>query len=60
MEGQLAGMSYFSGTDFSKFDLDAPLPDIAEQVNGHQSTTGLRQDAKGKTLREASRSGHRR
>lgn len=34
----LAVMSYFSGTDFSKFDLDEPMPDLTGKVNGHQSS----------------------
>lgn len=51
---QLAGLSYLSGIDFSKFDLDQPLPDLADQVNGHQSSFAIvNAIAKtGKTLRE--------
>jgi FMN-dependent oxidoreductase (nitrilotriacetate monooxygenase family) len=50
VEGALAGLSYFTSTDFSKFDLDAPFPDIAN--NGHQSTVADYARS-GKTLREA-------
>ena len=32
----LSGMSRLTGIDFSKFDLDAPLPELT--TNGHQST----------------------
>lgn len=50
IDGVLAAMSYFSSTDFSQFDLDAPVPDLT-QFNGHKST--LEDMAKsGKTLRE--------
>ncbi|MCM3922271.1 NtaA/DmoA family FMN-dependent monooxygenase [Frankia sp. AiPs1] len=54
IETQLAVMSYFSGLDFSKFDLDKPLPDLTGQVNGHQSSmTRYAKDSEdGKTLRE--------
>jgi FMN-dependent oxidoreductase (nitrilotriacetate monooxygenase family) len=38
---QLAGLSYISGIDFSKFDLNAPLPDMEEQVNGHRSSYAI-------------------
>ena len=33
---QLSGMSRLTGIDFSKFDLDAPLPELT--TNGHQSS----------------------
>lgn len=36
-EGVLAGMSYFTGIDFSQFDVDTPLPELPE-INGHRST----------------------
>lgn len=50
IEGNLAAMSYFTSMDFSRFDLDEPLPDLSEN-NGHQST--MADFAKsGKTLRE--------
>ncbi|GGG21241.1 dibenzothiophene desulfurization enzyme A [Rhodococcoides trifolii] len=50
IDGVLAAMSYFSSTDFSQFDLDAPVPDLT-RFNGHKST--LEDMAKsGKTLRE--------
>ena len=47
----LQTMSYASGIDFSKFDLDQPLPDV--ETNGHRSTIAdFAKAAKGKTLRE--------
>jgi alkanesulfonate monooxygenase SsuD/methylene tetrahydromethanopterin reductase-like flavin-dependent oxidoreductase (luciferase family) len=52
-EALLAGFSYFSGLDFSKFDLDAPLPDLSEGMNGHQSlVAAFAKFAEGKTLRQ--------
>jgi alkanesulfonate monooxygenase SsuD/methylene tetrahydromethanopterin reductase-like flavin-dependent oxidoreductase (luciferase family) len=52
LEGALAGMSYVSGMDFSKFDPDEPLPDMSGS-NGHQSTVADYQKAGvGRTLRE--------
>jgi alkanesulfonate monooxygenase SsuD/methylene tetrahydromethanopterin reductase-like flavin-dependent oxidoreductase (luciferase family) len=47
-------MSYFSGIDFSKFDLDQPMPDLTGKVNGHQSsmTRYAKDGAATKTLRE--------
>ena len=33
---QLSGMSRLTGIDFSKFDLDSPLPELS--TNGHQSS----------------------
>jgi FMN-dependent oxidoreductase (nitrilotriacetate monooxygenase family) len=52
IEGALSGMSYVSGMDFSKFDLDAPLPDMSKS-NGHQSSVADYQKAgQGRTLRE--------
>lgn len=50
----LAVMSYFSGIDFSQFDLDQPMPDVTGRVNGHQSSMArYARDANGaKTLRE--------
>ncbi|MBO3095241.1 NtaA/DmoA family FMN-dependent monooxygenase [Cellulomonas dongxiuzhuiae] len=50
IDGNLAAMSYFTSMDFSKFDLDAPLPDLSEN-NGHQSTMADFARS-GKTLRE--------
>jgi FMN-dependent oxidoreductase (nitrilotriacetate monooxygenase family) len=48
----LAGMSYFSGIDFSQFDVDKPMPDLGV-VNGHQSSMArYAKDGEGKTLRE--------
>jgi FMN-dependent oxidoreductase (nitrilotriacetate monooxygenase family) len=53
-EGALYGLSYFSGVDFSKFDLDAPLPDLSDGMNGHRSlVAAFAERAAGKTLREA-------
>ncbi|MCB8912406.1 NtaA/DmoA family FMN-dependent monooxygenase [Rhodococcus rhodochrous] len=50
INGNLAAMSYFTSMDFSKFDLDAPMPDLSGN-NGHQST--MADFAKsGRTLRE--------
>ncbi len=37
MDMQLSGMSRLTGIDFSKFDLDTPLPDSLT-TNGHQSS----------------------
>jgi FMN-dependent oxidoreductase (nitrilotriacetate monooxygenase family) len=52
VQGQLAGMSYYSGVDFSKLELDEPLPEL--QVNGHLSLyQDFAKNAEGKTLREA-------
>ncbi|MGF7238472.1 MAG: NtaA/DmoA family FMN-dependent monooxygenase [Frankia sp.] len=59
MEYNLAGMSYTSGLDFSKFDLDAPFPDLTGKSNGHQSSVADFQKAgKGKTLREVAATRH--
>jgi len=47
----LQTMSYASGVDFSRFDLDQPLPEV--ETNGHRSTIAdFAKAAKGKTLRE--------
>jgi FMN-dependent oxidoreductase (nitrilotriacetate monooxygenase family) len=52
MHATLAMMSYETGVDFAKFDLDAPLPEVT--TNGHQSTLAdFMKMAEGKTLREA-------
>ena len=49
----LSSMSYFSGKDFSNFDLDAPVPEIDDH-NGHKSLVdAFLRGAKGKTLRQA-------
>jgi alkanesulfonate monooxygenase SsuD/methylene tetrahydromethanopterin reductase-like flavin-dependent oxidoreductase (luciferase family) len=56
IDAALAGMSYFTSMDFSKFDLDGPMPDLSKN-NGHQST--MQDYAKsGPTLREIA-SNHR-
>lgn len=54
VENQLAGLSYTSGLDMSKFDLDEPLPDMSDQVNGHQSSYAIlaKLAATGKPFRE--------
>jgi FMN-dependent oxidoreductase (nitrilotriacetate monooxygenase family) len=59
VEGVLAGMSYVSGHDFSKFDLDAPFPDLTGKVNGHQSTfADYAKAGETKTLREVAQTRH--
>ncbi|PRY11187.1 NtaA/DmoA family FMN-dependent monooxygenase [Kineococcus rhizosphaerae] len=50
VDGVLAAMSYFTSTDFSQFDVDAPLPDLSGN-NGHQGTVADMVRS-GKTLRE--------
>jgi FMN-dependent oxidoreductase (nitrilotriacetate monooxygenase family) len=51
IEARLAAMSYASGLDFSKFDLDAPVPEI--KTNAARSSTALMTGPAGqKTLRE--------
>jgi len=50
VKAALAGMSYFTSMDFSKFDLDAPMPDLSGN-NGHQSTMADMARS-GRTLRE--------
>jgi FMN-dependent oxidoreductase (nitrilotriacetate monooxygenase family) len=55
LEGRLERMSYMSGIDMSKYDLDEPLPDdIERRVNGHQSPI-LEMLKNGRTLREMAR-----
>jgi FMN-dependent oxidoreductase (nitrilotriacetate monooxygenase family) len=50
----LASLSYYSGLDFSTFDLDAPLPDLTGRHNGHQSLVAdFIANSAGKTLRQA-------
>jgi alkanesulfonate monooxygenase SsuD/methylene tetrahydromethanopterin reductase-like flavin-dependent oxidoreductase (luciferase family) len=52
LERSLFAMSYFSGMDLSKFDVDEPLPpDFAARINGHQSTMSDYMSA-GPTLRQ--------
>jgi len=52
LERSLFAMSYFSGMDLSKFDVDEPLPpDFAARINGHQSTMSDYMSA-GQTLRQ--------
>jgi FMN-dependent oxidoreductase (nitrilotriacetate monooxygenase family) len=50
IEGRLAAMSYFTSQDFSKFDLDAPMPDMSKN-NGHRSSMEA-MSRLGTTLRE--------
>ncbi len=51
MEPRLAQLSFLSGIDFAKFDLDAPLPEV--KTNASQAMTALFTTATGKqTLRE--------
>jgi FMN-dependent oxidoreductase (nitrilotriacetate monooxygenase family) len=51
MDYKLAFMSYASGIDFSKFDLDQPIPEI--KTNAAQASTAALTKAAGKkTLRE--------
>jgi FMN-dependent oxidoreductase (nitrilotriacetate monooxygenase family) len=51
MASKLAYMSYASGVDFSKFDLDQPVPEIS--TNAAQATTRLLTSIPGRrTLRE--------
>jgi FMN-dependent oxidoreductase (nitrilotriacetate monooxygenase family) len=55
IDQSLAAMSYFSGVDLSKFDVDEPLPeDFARRINGHQSTMADYMST-GVTLREMCR-----
>lgn len=51
-EGQMAGISNITGIDFSKLDLDAPMPELT--TNGSQSSLKefLSTAAPGATLRE--------
>ena len=47
----LQTMSYASGVDFARFDLDQPLPEV--ETNGHRSTIAdFVKAAEGRTLRE--------
>ena len=51
IDAQLAGFSYFTSTDWSKYDIDAPFPDLSKN-EGHQST--MNDFARsGATIREA-------
>jgi alkanesulfonate monooxygenase SsuD/methylene tetrahydromethanopterin reductase-like flavin-dependent oxidoreductase (luciferase family) len=54
VDAALMRMSYISGLDWSKFDLDAEIPDITGQHNGHQSVVDdFIKASKGKILRDA-------
>src|SRR5260221_2408698 len=51
METRLAALSFYSAADFSKFDLDAPLPEV--KTNASQTMTAVYTAGAGrKTLRE--------
>jgi FMN-dependent oxidoreductase (nitrilotriacetate monooxygenase family) len=51
IDAQVAGFSYFTSTDWSKYDYDAPFPDLSNN-QGHQST--MNDFARsGATIREA-------
>jgi FMN-dependent oxidoreductase (nitrilotriacetate monooxygenase family) len=51
IDAMLSGFSYFTSTDWSKYDIDAPFPDLSEN-QGHQSV--MQDFAKsGATIREA-------
>ncbi|MCU1529903.1 MAG: FMNH2-dependent monooxygenase [Frondihabitans sp.] len=54
LDGKLAGLSYTSGIDMSQFDLDEPLPELEDKVNGHQSSYAVvaKMARTGKTFRE--------
>jgi len=51
IDAQLAGFSYITGIDWSKFDIDAPFPDMSDN-QGHQSTMADFARS-GATIREA-------
>jgi FMN-dependent oxidoreductase (nitrilotriacetate monooxygenase family) len=49
----LSNMSYGSGFDFSKYDLEGPYPDLMGKSNGHQSSVAMHTKAgEGLSLRE--------
>ncbi|MEX5637616.1 NtaA/DmoA family FMN-dependent monooxygenase [Parafrankia sp. FMc2] len=51
IEINLGWMSYYSGIDFGRFDLDAPMPDM--RTNASRSTAeNLKEKSSGMTLRE--------
>jgi FMN-dependent oxidoreductase (nitrilotriacetate monooxygenase family) len=51
IDAQIAGFSYITSTDWSKFDLDAPFPDMSDN-QGHKSTIADFARS-GATIREA-------
>jgi FMN-dependent oxidoreductase (nitrilotriacetate monooxygenase family) len=54
IEGNLLAMSYSTGLDFSKFDLDGPVPDIT--TNNAKATTKMMLEGEpGATLRDIAR-----
>ena len=57
IDGKLAYMSFLSGIDFAKFDLDAPMPEV--QTNASRSLTQhYTKDSGKKTLREMASDTH--
>ncbi len=49
----LSGMSYGSGFDFARYDLDGPYPDLMGKSNGHQSmVANMTKMGEGQSLRE--------
>jgi FMN-dependent oxidoreductase (nitrilotriacetate monooxygenase family) len=57
----LAGMGYITDIDFSVYDLDVPLGELADQIttNGHQSSLArFLRDGRDKTLREIAGTPH--
>ena len=48
----LQGVSYLSGVDFKKFDLDAPLPELTTNSNQGTLDNFVKSAAPGSTLRE--------
>ncbi len=52
IDEQLQGVSYLSGVDFKKFDLDAPLPDLTTNSNQGTLDNFVKSAAPGSTLRE--------
>jgi FMN-dependent oxidoreductase (nitrilotriacetate monooxygenase family) len=52
IDEQLQGVSYLSGVDFKKFDLDAPLPDLTTNSNQGTLENFVKSAPAGSTLRE--------
>ena len=52
IDEQLQGVSYLSGVDFKKFDLDQPLPELTTNSNQGTLDNFVRSAAPGSTLRE--------
>jgi FMN-dependent oxidoreductase (nitrilotriacetate monooxygenase family) len=51
LDARLSNFSYVAGIDMGQFDLDLPLPDIRDKVNGHKSVVD-EYVRSGKSLRE--------